>query len=218
MRQLPVIGFDRPADFVEQLLGHRTGGVAQVVEGGWGGELGDPRQIAVLHVPGGIQAAAGEDGVLAAGGEHIPEPHLQVEAVQPLQQAVFHVVGQIPQAIPVDLARRPRRQLHELFPDVPVPGGAVPPLQRLQYGGVVLLPQFPQVGRPGPPHRAGIGHVKDVLQIGPAPPVLVNEGDTLGTGLHPAPHGFIPQLHAGAGGGVRALGVDQELVVKRVFV
>jgi hypothetical protein len=30
--------------------------------------------------------------------------------------------------IPIDFVDRPRRQLHELFPDVPVLGGAIPPL------------------------------------------------------------------------------------------
>lgn len=47
-----------------------------MVEDSGGGELGDPRQIAVLHKLGGVQAAASEDGVLDAGGEYIPEADL----------------------------------------------------------------------------------------------------------------------------------------------
>lgn len=216
-RLLPVPGLDRPANLIEQFPGHRAGGAAQVVEDGGCGKLGDPRQIAVLHELGGVQTAAGEDGVLDAGGEHITEAHLQIEVVQLLQQTVLHVIGQIGEAVPVDLVHRPRRQLHKLFANVPVLGGAVPPLQRLQYGGVVVLAHLPQVGRFSPLHRAGIRHVKDVFQGGPAPPVLADEGDALGTGLHPAPHGIVPQLHAGAGGGVGPLGVDQELFVKGIF-
>ncbi|MCI9069016.1 MAG: hypothetical protein HFI65_10265 [Lachnospiraceae bacterium] len=181
------------------------------------GKLGDPRQIAVLHELGGVQAAAGEDGVLDAGGEHVPEAHLQIEVVQLLQQTVLHIVGQIGEAVPVDLVYRPRRQLHELFSNVPVPCGAVPPLQRLQHGGVVVLAHLPQVGRLGPTDGPGVRHVKDVFQGGPTPPVLADEGNALGAGLHPPPHGVVPQLHAGAGGGVRALGVDQELFVKGIF-
>ena len=96
-----------------------------MVEDGWGGELGDPRQVAVLHELVGVQAAAGEDGVLNAGGEHISKADLQIEAVQPLQQTVFNIIGQIGEAVPVDLIDRSCRQLHELIADVPVPGGTV---------------------------------------------------------------------------------------------
>ena len=127
-----------------------------MVEDGGGGELGDPRQIAVLHELGGVQAAAGENGVLDAGGEHVPKADLQIEIVQLLQQTVLHVIGQIGQAVPVDLVDRPRRQFHDLLPDVPIPGGTVPPFQRVQHGGVVVLPHFPQVGRFGPLYRAGV--------------------------------------------------------------
>ena len=216
-RLLPVPGLDRPANLIEQFPGHRAGGAAQVVEEVGSGEFGDSRQIAVLHELAGVQAAAGEDGVLDAGGEHVPEAHLQIEVVQLLQQTVLHIVGQIGEAVPVDLVYRPRRQLHELFSNVPVPYGAVPPLQRLQHGGVVVLAHLPQVGRLGPTDGPGVRHVKDVFQGGPTPPVLADEGDALGAGLHPPPHGVVPQLHAGAGGGVGPLGVDQELFVKGIF-
>ena len=127
-----------------------------MVENGRGRELGDPRQITVLHELGGVQAAAGENGVLDAGGEHVPEADLQIEIVQLLQQTVLYIIGQIGQAVPVDLVYRPRRQLHDLFPDIPIPGGTIPPFQRVQHGGMVVLPHFPQVGRFGPLHRAGV--------------------------------------------------------------
>ena len=189
-----------------------------MVKDSGGGKLGDPRQIAVLHKFGRVQAAAGEDGVLNAGGEHISKADLQIEAVQLLQQTVFYIIGQIGEAVPVDLIDRSCRQLHELTAGVPVPGGTVLPFQRIQHGGMVVLPQLPQVGRFGPLHRAGVRHVKDVFQRGPSPSVLTDERDPLGAGPHPAPHGVVPQLHAGAGGGVRALGVDQKLLVEGIFI
>ena len=127
-----------------------------MVEDGGGGEFSDPRQIAVLHKFGGVQAAAGEDGVLDASCEHVPEADFQIEVIQLLQQTVLHVISQIGQAVPVDLVYRPRRQLHDLFPDIPIPGGTLPPFQRVQHGGMVVLPHFPQVGRFGPLHRAGV--------------------------------------------------------------
>ncbi len=183
-----------------------------------GRKLGDTQQILVLHIFGGVQAAAGKKGILDAGGEHVTKAHFQIEIVQFFQQAVLHIVGQIGQMIPVDLVHRPRRQLHQLSADVAILGGTVLPLQCFHYGGVMILPHFPQVGRFCTFHRAGVRHVKDIFQRGSVPLVLADEGDALGTGLHPPPHGSVPQLHAGAGGGLRALGVDQELVIERIFV
>ncbi len=55
-------------------------------------------------------------------------------------------------------------------------------------------------------------------QAGFSPSVFSDDRDAFETGLHPAAHGAVPQLHAGAGGGVRALGVDQKLFIKRVFL
>lgn len=67
--------------------------------------------------------------------------------------------------------------------------------------------QFPQIGHPCAPHRAGVRHIENIGQAR-ADAVLIDERNALGAGLDPAAHILIPQFHAGAGGGVRALGVD----------
>jgi hypothetical protein len=56
-----------------------------VVEDSGRRKLGDSRQIAVLHELAGVQAAAGENGILDAGGEHVPKSNFQIEFVQFLQ-------------------------------------------------------------------------------------------------------------------------------------
>jgi len=81
----------------------------------------------------------------------------------------------------------------------------------------MFLPQIPQVGHFAPLDGTGIGHIKNIFQAGTAA-ALVDQGNPFGVGFHPPPHRIIPQLHAGAGGGVRALGVDQELVSKGIFL
>lgn len=139
----PIKGLDGPADFIEHPHGYHAGGIAQVVEDGGGGKLGDAQQILVLQILGGVQTAAGENGILDAGGEHIPKAHLQVEIVQLLQQTVAHIVGQVGQVITVDLVHRSRGQLHQPPADVPAFRGTVSALQRIRHSGVVLLPHFP---------------------------------------------------------------------------
>jgi hypothetical protein len=47
---------------------------------------------------------------------------------------------------------------------------------------------------------------------------FVQQGDALGTPAHIAVHPVVPDVKVGAGGGIRALGVDHELVGKGVLV
>ena len=47
---------------------------------------------------------------------------------------------------------------------------------------------------------------------------FVQQGDALGTPAHIAVHPVVPNIIVGAGGGIGALGVDHELVRKRVLV
>lgn len=135
-----------------------------MVENGGGRKLGDTQQILVLQIVGGVQAAAGEKDVLNAGGEHVTKAHLQIEIVQFFQQTVLYIIGQIGQAIPIDIVYRPRRQLHQLSANISALGGAVLLLQCFHHDGVMILPHFPQVRRFCAFHRAGVRYVKDIFQ------------------------------------------------------
>ena len=191
-RLFPVVGFYCSANLDQKVLGNLVGRIAQVVEDCRGRKFGDTGKILVLQVVAGVQATAGQEGILDAGGQHIPETHLQVEAVQLLQQTVPHVIGQVGELVPVDLTHRPRRQFHELFPDAVVLGGTVLPLQCLHNSGVVFRLHLPQVGRPCATHGLGVRHIKNVLQMGPSAAVLTDQGDALGAGFDPSPHGVVP--------------------------
>ncbi len=81
----------------------------------------------------------------------------------------------------------------------------------------MFLPQLPQVRLPRPPHRAGIRVVEQVLQMGSAI-VLADNRDAGGPGLDPAVHGVIPQLHVRTGHRIRALCVNQKLIVIVIFI
>ena len=197
---------------------NRTGGAAQVMEDGGGGKFGNARKILIVQIVHGVQAAAGQEGVLDARGQKAAETHLQIQIVQFLQKTVLCVIGQITQTVTIDLIHGMDGHIHKLVANVPARIGAIPFSQGGEDGRVVFLPHLPQVRFPRPTHRAGVPIVVDILQIRLTPPVLSDDCDALGTGLHPAPHGIVPQLHAGAGGGVGPLGVDQELFVKGIFV
>lgn len=189
-----------------------------MVEDGGRGKGGDARQRIILHKFGGVQAAAGEDSVLDAGGEHILVGYLQIHVLLVPQAAITHIIGQLVQVVPIRALYGASGQFHDLIANIPILDGTILALQRFQDGGMVRFLYLPQIGRFGSLHWASIRHVKDIFQAGSASAVLADEGNALSARFHPAPHPLIPQLHTGAGGGIRALGVDEELFVKRIFI
>lgn len=60
----------------------------------------------------------------------------------------------------------------------------------------------------------GIGDIKIVLQPCPAVIFAVKDGNARGSPVYPASKLPVPALYFQNGGGVRALGIDQELLVK----
>ncbi len=176
-RLFSVIGLDGAADFLQQFHRNLAGGVAQVVEDGGGGKLADAPQILVLQIVGGVQAAAGQNGVLDAGGQKVPIAHFQIEVIQSLQKTAFRIIGEVGQIVPVDLPDGAADLFHELIAKVRFLGGAVLPLQSIPDGPILLLVHFPQIRRFRAPDRPGIRHIVNIPQPGLAPSILVNEGD-----------------------------------------
>lgn len=81
----------------------------------------------------------------------------------------------------------------------------------------MFLPQLPQVWLPRSAHRAGVRVVEQVLQMGPST-VLADDGNAGRPRLDPAVHGVIPQLHVRTGHRIRALCVNQKLIVIVIFI
>ena len=211
------MGLDRPFDSYQQFLGHIAGGAAQVVQDGGSRELHDAGQVLILQIFRGVQAAAGEQGELDAGGEQVAEAHLQIQLIQLFQKAVLRVIGEVCEMVPVGLPHHAPGRLHQLFTQVVFLQGAAPLFQRGQHRALMFLPQLPQVWLPRSAHRAGVRVVEQVFQMGPST-VLADDGNAGGPGLDPAVHGVIPQLHVRAGHRVRALGIDQKLVIVSIFI
>ena len=211
------MGLDRARDPHQQLPGYVAGGAAQVVQDRRGGELHDAGKVLVLQVVGRVQSAAGEEGKLNAGSKQTAEAHLQIQLIQLLQKAVLHVVGKVCEMIPVGFPHHAAGGLHQLFAQVALLDGTALLLQRRQHRALVFLPQLPQVRFPCPPHRAGVRVVVQVFQIRAAI-VRSDHRNGGGPGLAPAVHGVVPQLHIRAGYRVRALRVDQQLVVIGIFI
>ena len=188
-----------------------------MVQDGRGGKLVDAIKIIVLNVIASVEAAAGEKGVLDAGGQQITVADFQVEIVQPFQKAALRIIGQIAQMVPVDLPNSGCGYVHKLLNNAAFLRMPIAPFQRGHDGVMMFLPQLPQIRNTRPTDRARVGHIKDIFQMGSAS-VFLNQGNALRLWFDPSVHGFVPQLHAGAGGSVGPLGMNQELIVKGILI
>ena len=83
----------------------------------------------------------------------------------------------------------------------------------LRLKGRVHRPDRQRTGKTG---RMGIRHVEVELQR--VLPVITKYGNALGPAIDPAAKLTIPALHLKDRRGVRALGVDQNLIIKGAFV
>ncbi|RKJ77925.1 hypothetical protein D7X33_10900 [Butyricicoccus sp. 1XD8-22] len=217
-RLFPVIGLDGAPDFFQKVQGDFAGGAAQMVKDGGGGELNNARKVLIFQIVAGVQAAASQEGVLDAGGQKVFIAHFQIEVIQFLQKAVPYVIAQVLQVVPVNLAHGAFRLLHERPANVTFLRGSILPFQRLRNSAGFFCRHFPQVGYFRPTNGPGVRYVIDIPQFGLAPRVFCNQGNPRGPGLDPAAHGIVPQLHLRTGGSVRALRVDQQLLIKTVFI
>ncbi|BDF49173.1 hypothetical protein CE91St58_28190 [Lachnospiraceae bacterium] len=86
-------------------------------------------------------------------------------------------------------------------------------LHRIQ----MALLQLPQPGSAGMFTGSGVGNIKNIAQAGSVPGI-VHQSDPLGAASYIPAHLFIPQIVFCAGGGVRSLGVDHQLLMERVLV
>ncbi len=97
-----------------------------MVQDGGGGKLRNTGEVLTLQILHGVQAAAGQEGILDAGGQEIAKAYLQIEAVQFFQEAVPRIIGEVGQMVAVDFIHGAAGHLHDLAPHIPSGGGAVP--------------------------------------------------------------------------------------------
>ena len=164
-----------------------------------------------------LQTAARHHSVGDADGGGTFESYFNIEIIIFLQKAPVNDAEKIvPVVVPV-FRRKLGGDILQLVGKTVFTGNAIPIFQSGGHSLLMFRAVLPQPGAAGVFFLAGVGYIKHI-----AHPVLagagVNEGDALGPLHHIPAHLFIPQVVIGAGGGVRALGVDQQLVTVRVFV
>ena len=163
------------------------------------------------------QAQPGHQHIGHADLQRIPVEHLQIKVIQLLQQAVLPALPQVLQVVRevvrhgVVAGRAHRVRQISFFGKV-AEGG----LQRFddfRLKGRVHRPDGQWAGKAG---RMGIGHIEIEFQA--VLPVITKYGNALGSTIDPAAKLTVPSLHLKDRRGVRALCVDQNLIIEGAFV
>lgn len=127
---------------------------------------GDPAQVVLFNIPGRVDTAAQEDGILDAGGHEAAKLHFQRFRGKTFQQAILRFIHEVGQIILVDTLYRPARLLHQQQGGIGFLSRTKALCQRPGNAGMVFLPQLPQGRLSCPFYLARVCYVKDIFQPG----------------------------------------------------
>ena len=211
-----LIILDGDADLPQHLLVHLTDRRSQCPNRGRGIKIENRHEVLMLEILLRIQPTSGHQGVGDADGGGRLELDFDVEIIVLLQERTVNDVAEVLLMLVPILTRQLSGHIGELLGEI-VTGNTVVALQHGRHRPNVLFFQLPQPGGTGMFSGAGIGNIEHIAQSGSVARI-VHQGDTLGTAPHIPAHPIIPQVVLRTGGGIRALSVDKQLFVERIFV
>ena len=180
----------------------------------------DEFKIRLIEVAVCVIAATGQHRVGKAVCQQGFQPHGEIQVIQIFQEAILPGVAQFFQIIGQIVLRNRLAHGTDLFHErdagfsLHLKAVADGFQHRFLMGGF-HPPELRLLGAVTPGVR--IRHVKDILEPGLVAGV-VQQGDTPAAPVYPAIHPTVPELNGGAGSGVGALSVDQNLIPEGVFI
>ena len=211
-----LIVLDGDADLPQHLLVHLADRRSQRPNRGRGIEIENRHEVLMLEILLRIQPTAGHQGICNADGGSCLELYSFVKFIVLLKERIVNDIEEVALMLVPILTGQLSGHIGELLGKI-VTGNAVVALQHGRHRPDVLFLQLPQPGGSGMFTGAGVGNIKHIAQPGPVAGI-VHQGNTLGATAHIPAHFLIPQDVLGAGGGVRALGVNHHLFMERIFV
>lgn len=214
---IPLRLHDCAADLPQSHLCDVAGGDAQGVDGGRRVEFVNMGKFVSGEIIVRPQAQPGHQHIGHADLQRVPVERLQIEVIQFLQQAVLPALPQVLQVVRevvrYGVVAGGAHRVRQIFFFGQVAEGGLQRLDDLRLKGRVHRPDGQWTGKTG---RMGVGNIKIELQA--VLPVIAKYGDALGPTIDPAAKLTIPALHLKDRRGVRALGVDQKLLIEWAFV
>ena len=170
-----------------------------------------------------LRDVAGGDAQGVDGGGRVEFVHMgkfvsgEIEVIQFLQQAVLPTLPQVLQVIR-DVVRYGvvaggAHRIRQIFFFGQVAEGSFQCFNDSRFKVGLHCPDGQRTGKPG---FVRIRHIEVELQQMLS--IVTEHGNAFRTAIDPAAKLTVPSLHLKDCGGVRALGIDQDLLIKRAFV
>ena len=214
---IPLGLHDCAADLPQAHLRDVAGGDAQGIDGGRRVEFVDMGKFVSGEIIVRPQAQPGHQHIGHADLQRVPVERLQIEVVQFLQQAVLPALPQVLQVVREvvrhGIVAGGAHRVRQIFFFGQVAEGGLQRFDDLRLKGRVHRPDGQRTGKAG---RMGVRNIKIELQT--VLTIITKYGNALGSTVDPAAKLTIPALHLKDRRGVRALGVDQNLIIKGAFV
>uniref|UniRef100_UPI00356800BF hypothetical protein n=1 Tax=Faecalibacterium prausnitzii TaxID=853 RepID=UPI00356800BF len=203
-------------DVPQHLPAHVADGCAEGKDGIRGGEIVDCLKIVLVEPPGRLKAAAFQQRV---GNTHCCcafELHLHPGFIIIHQERTVNDGANVAAVVVPVICHQFSGNIRKLLADTlsadAVGGGEH--FRNRMFQVVIVLPHLRVTGIAAHP---GVRHIENIVQSGKSAG-FVQQGDALGTPAHIAVHPVVPDVKVGTGGGIRALGVDHQLVRKGILV
>ena len=214
---IPLGLHDCAADLPQPHLRDVAGGDAQGVDCGWCVEFINVGKLIGRKIIVCSQAQPGHQHIGHADLQRIPVERLQIEVIQFLQQAVLPALPQILQVvcdvICHGVVAGGAHGVRKIFFFGQVAKGGLQRFNDLRLKGRVHRPDGQRTGKAG---RMGVRNIKIESQA--VLTVITKYSDALGSTVDPAAKLTVPALHLKDCGGIRALGVNQNLIIEGAFV
>ncbi|WP_242828480.1 hypothetical protein [Enterocloster clostridioformis] len=207
---------DGDADLPQHLLVDLADRRSQRPNRGRGIEIENRHEVLMLEILFRIQPTAGHQGIGDADGGGGLKLDFDVVIIVLREERTVNDVAEVLLMLVPILTGQFSGHIGELLGKI-VTSNAVVALQHGRHRPDVLFLQLPQPGGSGMLTGAGIGNIEHVAQPRPVAGI-VHQGDPLGATAHIPAHFLVPQVVLGAGGGIRALGVNHHLFMERIFV
>ncbi|MGA6362503.1 hypothetical protein ACKXF8_10110 [Faecalibacterium prausnitzii] len=203
-------------DVAQHLPAHVADGCAEGVNTIRGGEIVDRLKIVLVEPPGRLKTTAFQQRIGDADGGGGLELHLHPGFIIIHQERTVNDGTDVLAVVVPVICHQFPRNVRKLLADT-LPADAVGLAQHFRnrlFQVVIVLPHLRVTGIAAHP---GVAYVKNVVQSRESAG-FVQQSDALRATPDIAVHPVAPNVKFGAGGGIWALGVDHQLVRKRVLV
>ena len=208
--------FDSALDVPQHLPAHVADGCAEGVDTIRGGKIVDCLKIVPVEPPGRLKPAAFQQRVGDADGGGRLELHLHPGFIIIHQERTVNDGTNVAAVVVPIIRHQFSGNIRKLLADT-LSADAVGGGEHFRNRLFQVVVELPHLRVTGIAAHSGVRHIENVVQPGESAG-FVQQSDALGTPAHIAVHPVVPDVKVGAGGGIRALGVDHQLVCKGVLV